>query len=307
MKKTLIGGQALIEGVMMKGPDKIAMAVRKSDGSILTEVRDVPTPEKKSSILGLPVLRGIVNFFNMMKLGVSCISFSAAQMDMGDAEPDKFDLWVERKFGKEKGEKVVTNIAIVLGIAFPVLLFILLPTLLTGWLGSLVPNHFLRNLIEGAVRILIFLLFLFSVSRMKDMKRTFSYHGAEHKTIFAYEKGLELTVDNVRGQSRFHPRCGTSFLFVVMIISILVFSLFSWPNAVVRLILRLALLPVVVGISYEVNRLVGRYDNPLTVLLRSPGLALQKLTTNEPDDGMIETAIAALTPVIPQDGESDRW
>lgn len=197
--------------------------------------------------------------------------------------------------------------ATVLGTIIPIVLFIFLPTLLAGSLDRLAGSGIVRNLIEGLFRIIIFIIFMCSVSQMKDLKRVFAYHGAEHKTIFCYESGKELSVENVREYAKEHPRCGTSFLFSVMIISVLVFSVISWSNPYIRILLRLILLPVVVGISYEANRLIGRFDNPFTRFLRAPGVWFQKLTTNEPDDSMIEIAIAALKPVIPESPGTDEW
>ena len=221
-------------------------------------------------------------------------------------QPGKVESWLLRKFGSEKLDKILMGFALVTGIALPVALFILLPTLLAGFLpaGS---SSIVRNLLEGVVRILIFLAFIIVTSKQSDIKRTYMYHGAEHKTIACYEKGWELTVDNIRRCSRFHPRCGTSFLFVVMIISILVFSVFTWQSPWVRMALRLLLLPLVVGISYEINRWVGRHDNWLSMALRAPGLFLQRFTTNEPDDSMMEVAIEAIRRVIPENQGEDRW
>ena len=210
------------------------------------------------------------------------------------------------KNGNEKMEKAAMGAALFLGIALPVVLFILLPTLLAGLIGDSLPS-LARNLIEGCFRIVIFFTFLYFTSRQKDVHRTYMYHGAEHKTIACYESGRELTVENARDCSRFHPRCGTSFLFMVMLVSILFFSLFSWSNPLVRVITRLALLPVVAGISYEINRFAGRHDNGLTNALRAPGLALQRLTTAEPDDSMLEVAILAMEQVIPENETEDRW
>ena len=221
-------------------------------------------------------------------------------------QPGKVESWLLKKFGSEKLDKILMGFALVTGIALPVALFILLPTLLAGFLpaGS---SSIVRNLLEGVVRILIFLAFIIVTSKQSDIKRTYMYHGAEHKTIACYEKGWELTVDNIRRCSRFHPRCGTSFLFVVMIISILVFSVFTWQSPWVRMALRLLLLPLVVGISYEINRWVGRHDNWLSMALRAPGLFLQRFTTNEPDDSMMEVAIEAIRRVIPENQGEDRW
>lgn len=307
MRKTTIGGQALIEGLLMRGPDKLAAVIRKSDGEYEIKEESVKPEKEKNAFLRAPFIRGAVNFVEMMKVGISYLSYSAEVSGGEDYEPDKLDMWIEKKFGKEKAEKLVITVAMILGVGFSVLLFILLPTLLVGAFSKLTDSGILRNLIEGGLRICIFLAYLWLVSNMKDMQRLFAYHGAEHKTIFCYEAGAGLTVENVRGFKRQHPRCGTSFLFIVMIISILVFSFVSWSNPFIRMALRIALLPVVVGISYEISRAVGRHDNPFTRFLRAPGLLLQNLTTREPDDDMIEVAIEALTRVVPEDKNSDRW
>lgn len=307
-KKTSIGGQALIEGIMMLGPEKSAIAVRKSDGEIELKVESITRLADKNKFFRLPFIRGILGLFDSLKRGFAALEYSSSiAIDEIEEEPTKFEKWLEKKFGSRAVEKVVMGIASVLGIAIPIVLFILLPTLLAGVVDKVVDNRILQNLLEGVFRIAIFLLFMFSVSRMKDMKRVFSYHGAEHKSIFCYEAGQELTVENVRKFSKEHPRCGTSFMFSVMIISILVFSVVSWSNPFIRMALRLALLPVVVGISYEVNRWLGRHDNWLSKIVRAPGLWFQSFTTFEPDDSMIEIAIAALREVIPDDGEKDNW
>ena len=304
---TSIGGQAIIEGVMMRGPKLQGIAVRTEDG-IVTKSEELKLIRDKYPILALPFIRGAVTFIDSMVKGVSALMYSAELLPEDEQEqPDKLDKWIEEKFGWEKAQKIIIIVAVFLGIAMSVGLFMLLPTLLTGFLSAFVSSGILRNLIEGALRIAIFLIYLAAVSRMKDIKRMFSYHGAEHKTIHCYEKGLPLTVENVRPQPREHPRCGTSFMFVVMIVSIFVFSFISWHNTIIRMVLRIALLPVVVGISYEINRFTGRHDNAFTRIISAPGRALQKLTTNEPDDSMIEVAIEALTLVIPDDPGADRW
>lgn len=306
-KKTTIGGQALIEGIMMLGPKKSAIAVRRADGEIELKVENITRPADKCKFLGLPFIRGIVGLFDSLRRGFAALDFSSSiAISEIDEEPTRFEKWLERKFGKKATEKVVMGVAGVLGVLISVSMFIFLPTLLAGFVSKLVESNFIRNCIEGILRILIFFFFMFSVSLMKDMKRVFSYHGAEHKTIFCYEAGCELTVENVKKFSKEHPRCGTSFMFSVMVVSILVFSVVSWSNPIVRMALRLALLPVVIGISYEINRFVGRHDNFFTRIIRAPGLWFQKLTTFEPDDSMIEIAIAALSEVIPDD-ESDNW
>lgn len=303
-KKTTIGGQALIEGIMMLGPEKYAISIRKPDGEIELKVEDAKSL-KRFKFFSLPFIRGVVGLYESLKRGMSALFYSAEFSDEEEAQT-KLDIWLEKKLGAEKFEKVIMTIATVFGIAIPILLFIFLPTLLSGFIAKYVENSILRNLIEGVIRIVIFILFMFSVSRMKDMQRTFAYHGAEHKTIFCYEAGEELTVENVRKHKKEHPRCGTSFLFSVMIVSILVFSLVEWSNPLIRMALRLLLLPVVVSISYEINRLIGRYDNVFTKFMRAPGVWFQGFTTFEPDDSMIEVAISALKEVIPPDN-TDNW
>lgn len=307
-KKTSIGGQALIEGIMMMGPDKSAIAVRRADGEIELKVEEVKMLREKNKFFALPFVRGVVGLVDSMRRGFKALDYasSIAMQDI-EEEPTKFEKWLEKKFGSGAVEKTIMTIATVFGIAIPIFLFIFLPTLLAGTLDKYIGSGIWRNLTEGGMRILIFLLFMFSISRMKDMKRVFSYHGAEHKTIFCYEAGEELTVENVKKFSKEHPRCGTSFLFSVMIISILVFSVVSWSNPFIRMGMRLLLLPVVMGISYEVNRLLGRSDGWLSRVVRAPGLWFQKFTTFEPDDSMIEVAICALREVIPEESEKDNW
>ncbi len=307
-KKTSIGGQALIEGIMMLGPNKSAVAVRRADGTIELKTENIKLLRERNKFCALPFIRGIVGLYESMKRGIKALNYtSSVAIQDTDEEPDKFEKWLSEKFGNDAVEKAVMGIATVFGVAIPIVLFIFLPTLLAGFLDSYIGSGIWRNLTEGALRVIVFLLFMFSISRMKDMKRVFSYHGAEHKSIFCYEAGEELTVENVRRFPKEHPRCGTSFLFSVMIISVLVFSVVRWSNPFVRMALRLVLLPVVVGISYEVNRLVGRYDNPVTRFLRAPGLWFQTFTTFEPDDSMIEVGIAALSAVIPENENDDNW
>ena len=311
--RTSIGGQALIEGILMRGVDRQAIVCRKSDGTLVSRVDPLKLSKDKHPWMGYPFIRGVVNFLDSMVNGVKAITWSAEQQPEDEqGEPDKFDLWIQKHFSDETAEKIILYTAVVLGIALSVGLFALLPTFLAGLLNRLVPLGVWRGLAEGIFRLAIFLGYLKLCSMIPDMKRVWMYHGAEHKTIFCYEKGLPLTVENVRPQSRFHPRCGTSFLFVVVIISILVFSLVSlrvglWDNPWVRIGLRLLLLPVVVSISYEINRWVGRHDNLCSRILSAPGKWLQRLTTNEPDDSMIECAIRALELVIPEQKGSDTW
>ena len=311
--RTTIGGQALIEGIMMLGPDKRATVVRKPDGELEVRLQPRKAIKDKYPILGWPLIRGVVNFGSSIINGVRELFWSADfyPEDEQPQEPSKFDLWLEKKLGSEKATSVVLVFAAVLAIAFSVGLFFLLPTFIAGLFSRLHNSALLHNVIEGVIRIVIFMLYLILVSRLKDMRRVFSYHGAEHKSIFCYEAGLPLTVENVRKQPRHHPRCGTSFLFVVIVVSILcssvVFTYVEWSNMWVRFGLHLLLLPIVVGISYEFNRLVGRYDNGLTRFLTKPGLWMQNFTTFEPDDSMIEVGIEALRLVIPEEQGKDSW
>ncbi|MEA4920717.1 MAG: DUF1385 domain-containing protein [Clostridiaceae bacterium] len=305
-KRTTIGGQALIEGILMRGPGKTSIVVRKPDGSTIIKVDNIGI-NSHHAFCRLPFIRGCVNLWDSMKYGVSALEYSASFMDDDEDIPQtKLEKWVYGKFGKKRVDDFMMMIAMLLGVAMPIGLFFLLPTILAGFF-SFIKINMLKNLIEGCIRICIFMAFVIITSKQKDVHRTYMYHGAEHKTIYCYEKGLELTVDNVRPQSRFHPRCGTSFLFVVIIVSSLVTSLFTWKTVWVRLLVRLLLVPVVVGISYEINRMVGRMDNTISKILTAPGLFMQRFTTVEPDDSMIEVAIEAIKQVIPESEDEDRW
>jgi uncharacterized protein YqhQ len=297
---------------MMLGPDKKAIVVRKSDGELAVQEEPRKLIKDKCAILGWPLIRGVVNFGSSMVNGVRALFWSADFVpEEEQEEPSKLDLWLEKHLGSEKVASLAVGVAVVLGIAFSVGLFFLLPTFIAGFFDRFLTSPIVHNLIEGVIRIVIFLLYLFLCSRTKDMRRVFSYHGAEHKTIFCYEAGLPLTVENVRIQPRHHPRCGTSFLFVVIVVSILlssvVFTYVEWSNLWVRVGLHLLLLPIVVAISYEFNRLVGRHDNWLTRILTKPGLWMQNFTTFEPDDSMIEVGIEALRLVIPEEKGKDTW
>lgn len=312
--KTMIGGQALIEGIMMMGPDKKAVVVRRPDGGLEEKVEDRVLIKDKHPLLGVPFIRGIFNFGSSMANGVKALMYSAEFFPEDDEpeEPSKFEVWLDKHLGSEKAAGFFITLAVVMGVAFSVGLFILLPTALTGLVGLAVPlPMWLRNLLEGVVRIVIFMGYLMLCSHMKDIHRVFQYHGAEHKTIFCYEHGLPLTVENVRIQPRHHPRCGTSFLFVVIVVSILLSSvLFSFvevTNTFARMGLHLLLLPVIVSLTYELNRVVGRYDNRLTRLVSAPGMWLQNWTTFEPDDSMIEVGIRAFTLVLPEEKGKDQW
>ena len=298
--KTMIGGQALIEGIYMRGPEKQAIVVRSKDG-LVTKVDPVRTNKDRNPIFGWPLIRGVVGFGASMVNGVKALMFSADYFpDDEQTEPTKLDKWMEKHIPSEKLEQAAVYVAVLLGAAFSVGLFFLLPTFLIGLIPGVREVIWLRNLLEGVLKIGIFLAYLIGISKMKDMKRIFSYHGAEHKTIRCYEAGLPLTVENVRPMTRLHPRCGTSFLFVVIFISILVGAVIQTPNTLLRMALHLLLLPVVVAVSYEINRFVGRHDNWFTRIITAPGMWLQNFTTNEPDDSMIEVGIESLKLVIPE-------
>ena len=321
--KTMIGGQALIEGIMMRGPEKDAIVCRTGEG-LSVEVMDRKLP-REGSILKWPLLRGVVNFFDSQLTGVRAILKSADLNPDEDweSEPSKLDIWLEKKLGNEKFQQFLIYSAAVLGMLLSIGLFFLLPMIIGGFFDGIVKSMVGINLIEGLVRMVIFMAYMILISRMGEMKRLFAYHGAEHKTIRCYEARLPLTVENVRQQTRLHPRCGTSFLLVVMILSILVFSVASSALLAVvpaleamrgsfgyRLLMiafKLLLLPVVVSIAYEINRWVGRHDNAFTRILTAPGLWMQNVTTNEPDDSMIEVAITAVNAVFPEKEGADEW
>jgi uncharacterized protein YqhQ len=307
--RTTIGGQALIEGILMRGPKKQAIVVRLADGSLQEKVEDLKLIRDKYPVLGWPLIRGVAIFFSSLINGVKALMYSADCLpeEEQEAQESKLDKWIAAHFEDEKAKKLIIGTSVALGLILAVAIFMVLPYLVTSVFTKSIGSSFVKNVIDGVLRILIFLAYIRLVTLSKDIHRVFEYHGAEHKSIHCYEKGLELTVENVRPQPRAHPRCGTSFLFVVMIISILVFSVVSWDNKLVALLLRLLLLPVVVAFSYELNRWVGRHDNWLSSILSAPGKALQRLTVYEPDDGMIECAIEALKLVIPEEKGADRW
>ena len=311
--KTSIGGQALMEGILMRGVDKQSIVVRTPEG-LVSKVEPLKLIKDRYPILGWPVIRGVVNFVDSMAKGMKALTYSARFLpEEEQEEPSKLDLWIEKKFGMEKAEKVVIAVAMVLGLALALGLFVVLPTALVGLIPGLRTGHDgLRTLLEGVVKMIIFLGYMAAVSRMKEIKRVFAYHGAEHKSIYCYEHGNELTVENVRKESRFHPRCGTSFLLVVIILSIFVFILVNAflgvDNVFLRMLVKIVLLPIVVALSYELNRWLGRHDSlGISRILSWPGRKLQLLTTCEPDDSMIEVAIEALKLVIPEEEGADRW
>jgi uncharacterized protein YqhQ len=310
--RTSIGGQALIEGILMRGPKKQAIVCRTKDG-LVEKTEELRLIKDRYPILGVPLIRGCAIFLDSMVKGMQALTYSASLVpEEEQGEPDKLDAWIEAHFPEDKAQKLIIGIAVVLGIALAVGLFVFLPAFLVriiNWNETF--SLPLINFLEGILRVLILLGYMALVSRVKDIKRLFAYHGAEHKSIFCYEHGRELTVENVRGESRFHPRCGTSFLLVVVLVSILVNLLFNlvFPitNVFARIGCHLLLLPLVVGVSYEINRWCGGHDNWLSAALSAPGKWLQHITTNEPDDSMIECAIRALELVVPEEKGSDLW
>ena len=321
--KTMIGGQALIEGIMMRGPEKDAIVCRGRDG-LTVEVSDRKVI-REGSPLKWPLVRGVYNFFDAQVTGVKALLRSAdlSPDEEFSEEPSKLDRWLEEKLGNEKFQKFVIGAAAFMGMGLSIVLFFLLPMIIGGFFDGIVKSTLGINLIEGVVRMVIFMIYMIAISRMGEMKRVFAYHGAEHKTIRCYEAQLPLTVENVRVQTRMHPRCGTSFLLVVMILSILVFSVASsgllalFPGLaamrgsflyrLIMIVCKLLMLPLVVAIAYEINRWVGKTDNAFTRILTAPGLWMQNFTTNEPDDSMIEVAILAVQQVLPEQEGSDAW
>ncbi len=330
------GGQALMEGIMMNGPEGAAMSVRKTDGTIITVPKEFKHARDKVKILGIPVVRGIVNFVESMVLGYKCLMESAelsGQLELEDSEENmsKFDKWLSEHFGP-KMMSVISAVAMVFGFALAFLLFVYAPSKVVSLFDTHVLNDFMlkyamRPLFEGIIRIAIFIAYLAAVTNMKDIKRVFMYHGAEHKTIFCYEAGEELTVENVKKYKRFHPRCGTSFMFIILIISILASSALAvvlkmFPQLTIGgvhilnvawawSIIKILIMPLVMGIGYEFLKFSGKHDNKIMRVLVAPGLWMQRLTTKEPDDDMIEVGIAALKavtegmPVQSADGETE--
>ncbi len=307
---TSIGGQAVIEGVMMRGPKEIATAVRKSDGTIVIDKKPVNSFVVKHKLNKIPILRGVISFVESLLTGMKCLMFSADQMDIDEDDenykPSKFEAWLDRKFGN-KVKDIAIYFAVFVAIIFSIGLFMLLPNALATVIGIFIKKPIILNLAEGLIRMLIFLGYMLLVSRMKDIQRVFEYHGAEHKTIATYESGAELTVENAREHSRLHPRCGTSFLLIVMVVSIITFSFLKWGVMWQNMLMRIALMPVVAGVSYEIIKIAGRSRNRVVRVLTLPGLWLQKITTREPDDSQLEVAIASIKAVIPEDKEEDKW
>ncbi|WP_051280759.1 DUF1385 domain-containing protein [Anaerovorax odorimutans] len=300
---TKIGGQAVLEGIMMKGEDRTAVVVRKpnSDLHIKTELLKKPNWIRK-----IPVLRGVFVFVDALVTGTRTLLYSAEVLEEGDSdetyEKDKLTLWMENKFGEKTSLNIMLYFSVFLAVLFTVGIFIIAPTAVVNLFGSIVPNEIALNLIEGVLRIVMFVLYIAVISKMKDIKTVFEYHGAEHKCIHCFENNLELIPKNCQQFETLHPRCGTSFLMFVMVISLLLFSLLGWPNLLIRILSRLLLIPIIAGLSYELLRWAGKSDSMLVKILSLPGLTLQKLTTNQPDDRQLEVAIAAMKAVmVPKD------
>lgn len=308
-----VGGQALMEGIMMNGPEGKAMALRLPDGSISVEKKTFTSIKDKNKFFGIPMVRGIVNFVEALIFGYKCLMESAEKTGMDVEEEEnmsKLDRWISDHFG-EKMMKVIGAISMVLGFALAFALFVWMPSFLFDAINKLTGERItmLRTIFEGLLRIIIFVIYMFAVSKMKEIKRVYMYHGAEHKSIFCYESGEEMTVKNVRKQSRFHPRCGTSFIFVMIILSILVSSVvaLAFPSLTqirpVWICVKLLIMPIVMGLGYEFIRYAGKHDNLFVKILSAPGLWMQRITTAEPDDSMIEVGIAAINAVIPHNDE----
>lgn len=298
MKYSGIGGQAVIEGIMMKNKDNYATAVRRPDGEIEVKKDTYISMTEKVKFCALPFVRGVFSFADSMILGMKTLSFSASFFeDDEDSEPGRLELWMDKVFG-EQVEKVLMGFVMVFSVVMAVAIFMVLPLLIAGWFRNFIHSETVMAVLEGVIRIAIFVLYIKVISRMEDIRRTFMYHGAEHKCINCIEHGMTLTVEHVRQSSKQHKRCGTSFLIIVMIISILFFMVIRVDQVWLRIVSRVILVPVIAGVSYEFLRLAGRSDSALVNLLSKPGMWMQNLTTSEPDDSMIEVAIAAVNAVF---------
>ncbi|HBF5133730.1 TPA: DUF1385 domain-containing protein [Clostridioides difficile] len=296
MAKQAVGGQAVIEGVMMQSKDKRAVAVRKSDGEIALKEDRIKSWVRDKNIDKIPFVRGSFVMIDTMIQGIKSLNFSS-EFFMEEAEEDKFDLFIKKIF-KDKANDIIIIFSLVIAMLLSAGLFIFIPTLVGGAFSKVMPNDFMLNLIEGIIRIAILFAYIVLISRSKDIERVFQYHGAEHKSIYCYENDLELTVENARKFKRLHPRCGTNFLFIVMAVSIILFAFFGWPNPILRIFMRIICVPIVAGLSYEVIRVLGKYYNGFTKIIAYPGMMLQYFTTKEPDDEQLEVALEALKAVV---------
>ena len=296
MSNVYVGGQAVIEGVMMQSKDKRAIAVRQSNGKITLKKSNIKSWINEKKINKIPFIRGSFILIETMIEGIKSLNFSS-EFFMDDEQEDAFDRFIKKIF-KDKANDVIIGISLVLSLLLSVGIFILIPTAIGGIFSKIINNKFILNLIEGIIRISILFAYIVIISKNSDIKRVFEYHGAEHKSIHCYESGLELTVENARKFTTLHPRCGTNFLFIVMATSIILFSFFGWPNPLIRIAMRILFIPIVAGISYEIIKFLGKYDNKLTKIVAYPGMMLQKFTTQEPDDEQLEVALTALKAVI---------
>ena len=296
MSNVYVGGQAVIEGVMMQSKDKRAIAVRQSNGKITLKKNNIKSWINEKKIDKIPFVRGSFILIETMIEGIKSLNFSS-EFFMDDEEEDAFDRFIKKIF-KDKANDVIITISLVLSLLLSVGIFILIPTAIGGIFSKIINNKFILNLIEGIIRISILFAYIVIISKNSDIKRVFEYHGAEHKSIHCYESGLELTVENARTFTTLHPRCGTNFLFIVMATSIILFSFFGWPNPLVRIAMRILFIPIVAGISYEIIKFLGKYNNKFTKVVAYPGMMLQKFTTKEPDDEQLEVALTALKAVI---------
>ncbi|MCJ7688414.1 MAG: DUF1385 domain-containing protein [Clostridiaceae bacterium] len=287
-----VGGQAVIEGVMMRGSKGIATAVRTVEGEIVVEKKSYASLTKKNKVFGLPIIRGFISLIESLIIGVQTLNYSASFFEE-DEEPSKLDKWLKKIF-KEKSNDVIMGISLAISLIISIGLFFILPTLVASVFSKMGAGVMAMNIVEGIIRVSIFLLYVYLIGKMEDIKRVYEYHGAEHKTIFCYESDMELTPENAARFGRLHPRCGTNFLFLVMIVSIIVFSLTGWNSIWERIGCRIVLLPVISGVSYEIIKWMGKSTGSLAKVLSYPGLKLQNLTTREPDLSQLEVAIKAL-------------
>lgn len=293
MRKTNVGGQAVLEGVMMRGIKGLAVAVRKPDGEISVEYKDIVPFTKRNKFFALPIIRGFVSLIDSLREGIKALNYSAEFFEDDEEEPSKFEKWLQNKLG-DKFDNTITTITMIISFLAAVVLFVGLPTIAANFLKKVVTNTILLNIIEGIIRVVILIAYIAVIAKMDDINRVYQYHGAEHKTIFCYENEEELTPANVKKFSRFHPRCGTNFLFLVMIVSIIIFAFTGWGSFAERIAFRICLIPVVSGVTYEIIKWVGKSSSVISKIVAYPGLQLQRLTTREPDESQIEVAIAAL-------------
>lgn len=303
-KYSAIGGQALIEGVMMRNKNILSIAIRRPNGEIVVTTEETK-PSKLDKLKKMPIVRGGFNLISSMIVGTKALTYSAeifAEEDAESPELSKFDKFMYEKLG-DKAENVLIAVSLVIALGLAIGLFTILPTFIMSFARSLVNSSIVLSLFEGMLKIILFLIYITAISQMEDIKRVFQYHGAEHQTIACHEAGMELTPENAKKCSRLHPRCGTSFLVFVMIISIILYSFLSWESIITRIIIKLLLLPVIAGIAYEMIRLAGKSDNQLVKILSWPGMQLQKLTTRKPDESQLEVAIAAFKDALEKGGE----